>query len=90
MAFPPEPDETVRVPLPLADDEPREYVDLNATPDLEPSGATVSSIPVMLPVGLEPSAENSPENAVTPKVAGLAANPAYAPFSWLFVKEGAT
>src|SRR2546429_1748439 len=90
MAFPPGPEATFMVPLPFALDELREYVDLNVTPDFGPFDATVSSTPVMFPVGLEPSAENSPENVVTPNVAGLDANPAYAPFTWLFVNEVTT
>src|SRR5689334_8239583 len=90
MAFLPGPEATVMVPLPLAGEEPREYVELNVTPDLDPSEATISSVPAMFPVGLEPSAENSPENVVTPNVAGLDANPVYAPLSWLFVNEVAT
>src|SRR5437762_6056946 len=90
MAFPPGPEATFMVPLPFAPDELREYVDLNVTPDFGPFDATVSSTPVMFPVGLEPSAENSPENVVTPNVAGLDANPAYAPFTWLFVYEVTT
>ena len=67
------PEVTVIVPLPFVGDEPTEYVALNAAPETGPLGAPMSSVPVKLPVGLAPSAENSPEKTTTPKSAGLVA-----------------
>jgi hypothetical protein len=51
-------------------------VALKVTPGFGPLGAPISSAPVMLPVAVAPSAENSPEKTVTPKFAGLVAYPA--------------
>jgi hypothetical protein len=75
-ALPPVPEETVMVPRPFVGDEETEYVALKATPGLGPLGAPMSSVPVICPVGLAPSAENSPEKTTTPKSTGLVANPA--------------
>ena len=50
-----------------------------ATARLGPLGAPISSVPVRLPVGLAPSAVNSPEKMVTPSAAGVVAEPAYLP-----------
>jgi hypothetical protein len=72
-ALPPVPEVNVMVPLPFVGDEVIEYVALKATPDFGPAGAPMSSVPVILPVGLEPSAENSPEKTTTPKSTGLVA-----------------
>jgi len=72
-AVPPVPEVTVMVPLPFVGDEPTEYVALNAAPDTGPLGAPMSSVPVILPVVVAPSAENSPEKTTTPKSAGLVA-----------------
>src|ERR1700704_2155345 len=77
------------VPLPFVGDGDIEYVALNATPGFGPLGAPISSVPVILPVGLAPSAENSPEKTTTPKSTGLVAKPAYVPFSALLLKEPA-
>jgi len=88
-ALPPVPELTVMVPLPLVGEGDTEYVALNAAPETGPLGAPMSSAPVILPVGVAPSAENSPEKTVTPKAAGLVAKPAYVPFSVLSVKEPA-
>jgi hypothetical protein len=54
-------------------------VALNAAPETGPLGAPMSSRPVILPVGLAPSAVNSPEKAITAKDAGVAAEPVYVP-----------
>lgn len=67
------PEVTVMVPLPFVGDEPTEYVALNAAPETGPLDAPMSSEPVMLPLGLAPSAVNSPEKTVTPKPVGLVA-----------------
>jgi hypothetical protein len=64
-------------------------VALNAASETGPFGEPISSAPVILPVGLAPSAANSPENATTPNAAGLVAKPAYVPFSALLVNEPA-
>jgi hypothetical protein len=88
-ALPPVPEVTVMVPRPLAGDGDTEYVALKGTPGFGPLGAPISSVPVMLPVGLAPSAANSPEKTVTAKSTGLVANPAYVPFSVLLVNETA-
>ncbi len=88
-AFPPDPEETDMVPLPFVGDEDTEYVALNATPGLGPLEPPISSVPVILPVGLAPSAVNSPEKTTTPNPAGLVVKPAYAPFSPLLVNDPA-
>ena len=74
------------VPLPFVGDGDTEYVALTATPKFGPLGAPISSVPLMLPVGLSPFAVNSPERIVTPSVAGTVASPAYVPFTALLVK----
>src|ERR1700757_230424 len=76
IAFPPEPDFTVMLPIPFVAEEGREYLAVNATPDCVPPEVPMSSAPVKRPLGLAPSAENSPENSVTPNAAGLEAKPA--------------
>ena len=72
-AFPPDPEVSVTVPLPLVGEEDMEYVALNPPLGFGPLGAPMSSIPVILPVGLAPSAANSPEKTVTPNAAGFVA-----------------
>jgi len=72
-ALPPVPEVTVMVPRPLVGDGETEYVALNAAPEFGPLGAPMSSAPVILPVGVAPSAANSPEKTVTANVAGLVA-----------------
>jgi hypothetical protein len=89
-AVPPVPEVIVMIPLPLVGDEVTEYVAWNAAPETGPLAAPMSSVPVMLPVGVAPSAENSPENTTTPNAAGLVEKPAYVPFSALLLKEPAT
>src|SRR5882762_10925483 len=86
-ALPPVLEVTVMVPLPLVGDGDTEYVALNTTPGFGPLGAPISSLPVRLPVGVAPSAENSPEKTVTPKAAGLVVKPAYLPFSAPLLNE---
>src|SRR6267142_5912642 len=88
-ALPPVPEVTVMVPLPLVGDGETEYVALKATPGFGPLEEPMSSAPVILPVGVAPSAENSPEKTTTPKSAGLVVKPAYVPFSALLLKEPA-
>src|SRR5258705_4532849 len=88
-AVPPVPEVTVMIPLPLVGDGATEYVALNAAPATGPLAAPMSSVPVILPVGVAPSAENSPEKTTTPKSAGLVEKPAYVPFSALLLKEPA-
>src|SRR3982074_3239789 len=88
-AVPPVPEVTVMIPLPLVGDGVTEYVALNAAPETGPLAAPISSVPVILPVGVAPSAENSPENTTTPNAAGLVEKPAYVPFSVLLLKEPA-
>ena len=73
MALPPAPELIVIVPLPFVGDEATEYVALNAAPETGPLGAPMSLVPLILPLDAVPSAENSPENAVTANVAGLVA-----------------
>jgi hypothetical protein len=70
------PEVTVMVPRPLVGDWDIEYVALKAAPGFGPLGAPMSSVPVILPAGPAPSAENSPEKTTTPKSTGLVANPA--------------
>src|SRR5579864_7750308 len=77
------------VPLPFVGVEDMEYVPLTATPKLGPFGAPISSLPVILPVGLAPSAANSPEKFVTPRAAALVAEPAYLPVTALLVNDAA-
>jgi hypothetical protein len=88
-AVPPVPEVTVMIPLPLVGDGATEYVAWNAAPETGPLAAPMSSVPLILPVGVAPSAENSPENTPTPNAAGLAVKPAYVPFSALLLKEPA-
>jgi hypothetical protein len=80
---------TVIAPLPFVGDEIIEYVALNATPGFGPVPAPISSVPLILPVGLAPSAVNSPEKGATPNVAGVVAKPAYVPFTSLLVNDPA-
>lgn len=88
-ALPPVPELTVMVPRPLVGDGDIEYVALKATPGFGPLDAPMSSVPVRLPVGVAPSAANSPEKTVTPNATGLVVKPAYVPFSVLLVNEPA-
>jgi hypothetical protein len=76
MAFSPDGEVTVRVPLPFVGDEDTEYVALNATPEFGPLESLISSMPVILPFGLAPSAVNSPEKVPPPNVAIVAVKPA--------------
>src|SRR5258708_17100992 len=77
------------VPLPFVGDEEMEYVALAAIPRLAPLGAPISSVPEILPVGLAPSAVNSPEKITTPSVAGVVVEPAYLPITALLVSAPA-
>ena len=77
------------IPLPLIGDEDTEYVALNATPELGPLDAPISSVPVIFPVGLAPSAVNSPEKTSTANVIGSIVEPAYEPFTALLVNDPA-
>src|SRR6266436_9386303 len=86
-ALPPVPEVTVMVPLPFVGDEATEYVALNVAPETGPPGTPISSAPVILPVGVAPSAENSPQKTTTPDPTGLVAYPAYVPFSALLVND---
>jgi hypothetical protein len=72
-ALPPVPEVTVMVPRPLVGEGLTEYVALKAAPEIGPFGAPISSAPVILPVGLAPSAANSPEKTTTLKLTGLVA-----------------
>ena len=49
------------VPRPFVGEEATEYAAWNAAPETGPLEAPMSSVPVMLPAGLAPSAVNSPE-----------------------------
>lgn len=89
MALPPVPEVTIMVPRPLVGDGATEYVTLNAASETGPLGAPISSAPAMLPVGLAPSAANSPEKTATLKLTGLVAYPAYVPFKVLLVNDTA-
>ena len=71
IAFPPVPEVTVMVPLPFVGDGATEYVALNVAPDTGPLAAPMSSVPAIFPVGMTPSAENSPEKTTTPNDPGL-------------------
>jgi len=77
------------VPLPFVGDEDMEYVALTVVPRLAPLGAPTSSIPEILPVGLAPSAVNSPERIATLTVAGVVVEPAYVPLTELLVNDPA-
>src|SRR5258708_31094605 len=79
-AWPRVPEGTAIVPRPLVGDGLTEYVALKAAPETGPLGVPISSAPVILPVGLAPSAANSPEKTATLKLTGLVAYPAYVPF----------
>src|SRR5690242_20303487 len=79
----------VTSPLPFVGVEDTEYVAFTATPRLGPFGAPISSVPLRLPVGLTPSAVNSPEKMVTPSAAGVVAEPAYLPVIAASVKDPA-
>ena len=75
-ALPPVPELTVMAPRPLVGDGDIEYVPLKVTPGFGPLDAPMSSVPVRLPVGVAPSAANSPEKTVTPNATGLVVKPA--------------
>jgi len=76
MALPPDGEVNDRVPLPFVGAGDTEYVALNATPEFGPLVSLTSSIPVILPFGLTPSAVNSPEKVPELKVATLVVKPA--------------
>jgi len=76
MALLPDGEVTDMVPRPFVGDADKEYVALNATPEFGPLRLLISSVPVILPVGLAPSAVNSPENVPAPNVAILVVKPA--------------
>jgi hypothetical protein len=57
-------------------EEDKEYVAVNGTIEIGAIASPISSVPVSLPVGLAPSAVNSPEKMVAADVAGLVAKPA--------------
>lgn len=82
---PPDPEVTVAVPLPFVGDEDTVYVAFKATPEFVPLGAEISSLPLIVPVGLAPSAVNSPAKGATPKVRGVIVKPAYIPSTALLV-----
>src|SRR6266481_484541 len=88
-ALPPVPEVTVMVPRPLVGDGVTEYVALKAAPETGPLGAPISSVPVILPVGLAPSAANSPEKITAPSVIGLVVEPAYVPCTELLLNAPA-
>jgi hypothetical protein len=50
-------------------------VALNAAPEIGPLALPISSVPLTLPVGLPPSAVNSPEKTGTANVTGESAKP---------------
>src|SRR5260370_30108876 len=75
------------VPLPFVGIEDMEYAALTAAPEVAPLGAPISSVPLILPVGMAPSAVNSPEKMTTPRACGLVLEPAYPPFTALLVKD---
>ena len=62
---------------------------LAATPKLGPLAAPISSVPVILPVGMAPSAVNSPEKITAPSVAGVVVELAYLPLIALLVNDPA-
>ena len=62
---------------------------MNAAPEVGPLDAPISSVPVILPVGLAPSAVNSPERTATSNATGLVVKPAYLPFTALLVPDPA-
>jgi len=74
------------VPFPFVGDEKIEYVALTVAPKVGPLAAPISSVPIILPVGMAPSAVNSPEKIATPRVAGVVVDPPYVPFTVLLVK----
>ena len=53
-----------------------EYVALAATAKLGPNAEPISSMPEILPVGLAPSAVNSPEKITPLTFVGIAVEPA--------------
>src|SRR6266850_2498364 len=77
------------VPLPFVGDEDMEYVALTAIPRFAPLGAPISSAPEILPVGLAPSAANSPEKITALTVAGVVVEPAYVPLTQPLVNDPA-
>jgi len=56
-------------PLPFVGTDDTEYGALTGTPKLGPLDAPISLVPVMVPVGLTPSAVNSPEKMTVPSEA---------------------
>src|SRR5258708_23033732 len=66
----------VNVPRPFIGAEETEYVALTLLPEVAPLGAPMSSTPVIVPEGLMPFAENSPEKIDTPTVVGAVADAA--------------
>src|SRR6266851_4547981 len=74
-------------PRPFVGDKDMEYAALAAVPRLAPLGAPISSEPDILPVGLAPSAVNSPEKITTLTVAGVVVEPAYVPLTELLVND---
>src|SRR6266481_3374502 len=86
-AVPPVPEVIVMIPLPLVGDGVTEYVAWNAAPETGPFAAPMSSVPVILPVGVAPSAENSPQKTTIRDPTGLVGYPAYVPFSALLVND---
>jgi hypothetical protein len=64
------------VPLPFVGEGDMENVALNATPGFGPVAAPMSSVPLIVPVGLAPSAVNSPENGAMPNDTGAVVKPA--------------
>jgi hypothetical protein len=77
------------VPLPFVGDEEMEYVALTDSPKVGPVGAPISSVPMILPVGIAPFAVNSPEKMETPSAAGEVVEPAYVPFTAVLVNDPA-
>jgi hypothetical protein len=76
IALPPDGEVMLTVPRPLVGEEDTEYVALNAAPETGPLASPISTVPVRLPVGLAPSAVNSPEKTVVAKSTGVLATPA--------------
>src|SRR5262245_27253585 len=69
------------VPLPFVGEEETEYVALVAAPNVGPLGAPISSVPERLPIGLAPSAMNSPEKITARRDVGVVVEPAYLPIT---------
>ena len=75
-ALPADGEVMVMGPRPSTGVEAMEYVALKVAADTGPVAAPVSSVPVMVPVGLAPSAVNSPEKVGVAKGAGKVVTPA--------------